>query len=119
MCPVSLRRLATAASTFVVAIVLAICVPVSQLHTIGTQAECCCPDPDQCKCPDHNEDTQPQPSMRACHKTQHDFVAPVLPAFVAPAIELAIVLEPIGLEATFTHATPHPPPAPRRPDVPS
>jgi hypothetical protein len=122
MCRVSLRRLVTAASTLVVAImaiVLAICVPVSQLHTIGSQTECCCPDPDQCKCPDHNEDTQTQPSMRACHKTQHDFVAPVLPAFIAPTIELAIVLEPVGRPSELGRPEPHPAPAPRRPDAPS
>lgn len=116
---VSLRRLVTAASTIVVAIVLAICVPVSQLHTVATQTECCCPDPDQCKCPDHKPDESTQPTMRACHKTQQQFVAPVLPAFVAPEVQVAIVREPVAFEPAFTYAAPHPAPAPRRPDAPS
>jgi hypothetical protein len=116
---VSLRQLVTAASTIVVAIVLAVSIPVSQLHTVATQTECCCPDPDQCKCPDHNEDKSTQPMLRACHKTEQQFVAPVLPAFVAPAIEIAVVLEPVAFERAFTHSAPHPAPAPRRPDAPS
>jgi hypothetical protein len=116
---VSLRQLVTAASTIVVAIVLAISVPVSQLHTVATQTECCCPDPDQCKCPDHKGDTTTQPIMRACHKTQHQFVAPVLPAFVPPAIDIVVALEPVAFEPAFTHADPHPAPAPHRPDAPS
>ena len=116
---VSLRQLVTAASTLVVAIVLAISVPVSQLHTVATQTECCCPDPDQCKCPDHKGDDSSQPTMRACHKTQHQFVAPVLPAFVAPAIDTVVVLEPVAFEPAFMHSAPHKAPAPRRPDAPS
>jgi hypothetical protein len=116
---VRLRQLVTAASTLVVAIVLAICVPVSQLHTVATQTECCCPDPDQCKCPDHDEDRSTQPTMRACHKTQQQFVAPVLPAFVPPAIDIVVVLEPVAFEPAFTQSDPHPEPAPRRPDAPS
>ena len=116
---VSLRQIVTAASTIVVAIVLAISIPISQLHTVATQTECCCPDPDQCKCPGHDEDQSPQPTMRACHKTQQQFVAPVLPAFLPPAIELMIALEPVAFEPAFTHSAPHPAPAPRRPDAPS
>ncbi|HEY5952348.1 MAG TPA: hypothetical protein VIV40_42915 [Kofleriaceae bacterium] len=109
----------TAAATFVVAIVLAICVPVSQLHTVATKTECCCPDPDNCKCPDHKPDTSGQPSIRACHKTSQQFVAPVLPAFIAPEIEVALVRGPVAIAPAFDHSDPHPAPAPRRPDAPS
>lgn len=116
---VSLRTLVTAASTLVVAIVLAICVPVSQLPTVAAQTECCCPDPDQCKCPDHKPDEGTQPTMRACHKTQLDFVAPVAPAFVAPEIELAAAPQVAAIEPVFSLHVPHPAPAPRRPDAPS
>jgi hypothetical protein len=116
---VRLRRLITAASTFVVAIVLALCVPISQLHTVAVQTECCCPDPDNCKCPDHKPDDGTQPMMRACHKTQHEFVAPVLPAFVAPVIARATPVEPIALAPAPALAVPHPAPAPHRPDAPS
>ena len=116
---VGLRQLVTAASTIVVAIVLAISVPVSQLHTVGVQTQCCCPDPDDCKCPGHDADGAPQSQMQACHKTQREFVSPVLPAFVPPALELAVALEPVTFEPVFVHDVPHPAPAPRRPDAPS
>jgi hypothetical protein len=116
---VRLRRLVTAASTIVVAIVLAICVPVSQLHTVATQTECCCPDPDQCKCPDHQPDEGGQPVMRACHKTQHQYVAPVLPAFVAPVIAVVDRPEPVALVPAFVLPVPHAAPPLRRPDAPS
>ena len=116
---VSLRKLFAAASTVVVAIVLAICVPVSQLHTVGTKVECCCPDPEHCKCPDHQPDDSHQPSMRACHKTQHIYVAPVLPAFLPPVIEIAIVPDVVASAPVISLPAPHPAPSPRRPDAPS
>lgn len=116
---VGLRQLVTAASTIVVAMLLAISVPVSQLHTVGVQTQCCCPDPDHCKCPGHDEGQPSQPAMQPCHKTQREFVSPVLPAFVPPAIEIVVALEPVSFEPVFTHAAPHPQPAPRRPDAPS
>jgi hypothetical protein len=109
----------SAATTFVVAIVLAICVPISQLHTVATQTECCCPDPDQCKCPDHKPDEGSQPTMRACHKTQQIFVAPVLPAFVPSAIVAIVRPEPVALAPAPQLPTPHPAPPPRSPDAPS
>lgn len=116
---VSLRRIVTAASTIVVAIALAIIVPVSQLRTVGTAVECCCPDPDQCKCPDHKPDNGHQPSMRACHKTQHQFVAPVSPAFVAPVIEVLRAPALVAIAPVLALQAPHPAPTPRRPDAPS
>jgi hypothetical protein len=116
---VRLRRLISAATTVVVAIVLAICVPVSQLQTVATQTECCCPDPDQCKCPDHKPDEGSQPVMRACHKTQQTYVAPALPAFLPPAIIDVARPEPIALAPVPRLPEPHPAPAPRRPDAPS
>jgi hypothetical protein len=116
---VSLRRVVTAAATFMVAIVLAICVPVSQLRTVATKTECCCPDPDHCKCPDHKPDKSGQSQMRACHKTSQQFVSPEAPAFEAIEIAVANVPAPVAIEAAFTHAAPHPAPAPQRPDAPS
>ena len=115
----SLRRIATAASTLVVAIVLAIVVPVSQLHTFSRQTECCCPDPEQCKCPDHDKHAPAQATMKACHKTAHDFVAPVLPAFVTPRIEVASVPRVVAPAPVVALVEPHPAPAPKRPDAPS
>ena len=115
---VSLRRLATAAATTIVAIVLAICVPVSQLHTVATQQQCCCPDPDQCKCPDHDKDV-PQTAMGTCHKTQRSFVAPVLPAFIEPVNVECEAPTVVALVAAPELPAPHPAPPPRRPDAPS
>lgn len=115
----SLRRIAAAASTFVVAIVLAICVPVSQLRTFSTKVDCCCPDQSHCKCPHEKPDHSNEPKLRACHKTQQDIVAPLAPAFVAPHAELALASEARAHVVSFAHADPHAPPSPRRPDAPS
>lgn len=84
------RRAAIALATYVAAILVALAVPVSQLHTVSIETTCCCPDPSHCKCPDHKPDKQSTPSMRACHKTQHANVAPTLPSFAAPAVAVAI-----------------------------
>jgi hypothetical protein len=114
-----LRQLVIAASTIVVAIVLAFSVPVSQLCTVGTQTECCCPDPEHCKCPDPKGDDSTQPTMRACHRTQQQFVSPVLPVFVPPAAQRVFVAQPIAVAPLFVLPAPHPAPAPSRLDAPS
>ena len=98
---------------------LALCVPMSQLPTIDTQTECCCPDPAKCKCPDHDKDESTVPTMRACHRTSRDFVAPGLPAFVAPALVIAAPPAPIALTIEHALASPHSSPPPQRPDAPS
>jgi hypothetical protein len=116
---VSLRQLVATASTIAVAIVLALGVPVAQLRTAATRSECCCPDPAHCKCPDHQGDESPQPTMRACHRAEQQFVSPVLPAFLAPAPELAFIARPAAVSSVFVLPAPHPAPAPRRPDAPS
>lgn len=115
----SLRRVATAASTAVVALVVALAVPVSQLRTISVVITCCCPDPATCHCPDHKPDRGHQPSIRACHRTSHEAVAPEAPAFTAP--QLALVAAPVRIApAVFAMpSTPHAAPSPARPDAPS
>jgi hypothetical protein len=57
--------------------------------------------------------------MKACHKTSHDFVAPVLAAFVAPEIELADAPRVRALDPIYPLRDPHPAPVTRRPDAPS
>jgi hypothetical protein len=116
---VSVRRYATAVSTFVVAIALALFVPISQLHTVSTLIDCCCPDPDRCKCPDHDDDRPTQPMMRPCHKTSQEFVSPVLPAFVTPRIETTAPATTVARMPSFVHPAPHPAPPPARPAAPS
>jgi hypothetical protein len=102
-----------------VALVLALSMPVSQLRTIGIEQTCCCPDPAKCHCPDHDDDKPTQPEIRACHQTTHLSVAPTLPAFAAPVIA-ALPAPTIELAAAFHLAlAPHAAPPPVRPDAPS
>lgn len=114
-----IRRLAATASTLLVAIVVALVVPFSQLRTFSIETSCCCPDPSHCHCPDHDTSKGTQPCMRACHKTSHEVVSPDAPAFAAP--ELAIAEAPVRAvgRATWTLAEPHSPPVLPRPDAPS
>jgi len=116
---VIVRRAAAWLSTIVVAALVALAVPVSQLRTVAIVKTCCCPDPDHCHCPDHKADSSSQPSMRACHNSERAIVAPEAPAFQPPAIALA----PAPVITTFTIEAsipaPHRAPAPTRPDAPS
>jgi hypothetical protein len=117
--PVLLRRIATAASTIVVAIVLAVFVPVAQLRTVAEAPPCCCPSPKQCKCPDHKSGDSGPPTMRACKQTPDAVVQAQLSVFVPPSIAIAIAPAILVSEAHVALADPHPEPAPRRPDAPS
>jgi len=102
-----------------VAIVVALAVPVSQLRTISIVKTCCCPDPAHCHCPDHKAESSSQPSMRACHKTEHAVVAPEAPVFRAPAVAVALVPSVTRLAPDHVIPAPHPAPPPARPDAPS
>lgn len=114
-----LRRATAWISTVVVAIIVALAVPVSQLRTISIIKTCCCPDPTYCHCPDHKPDAPSQPSIRACHNTERVSVAPELPAFRAPVIALAVVPATAIIALDHAIAAPHPAPPPVRPDAPS
>ncbi|HMG24880.1 MAG TPA: hypothetical protein VK607_26270, partial [Kofleriaceae bacterium] len=116
---VTVRCIAARISTIVVAIAVALAVPVSQFRTIAIVKSCCCPDPTNCHCPDHKTDAPQQPSMRACHNSERAIIAPQLPAFAPPAI--AVALAPAVAVAVVEHAipTPHAAPPPTRPDAPS
>lgn len=114
-----LRRAAAWISTVVVAVIVALAVPVSQLRTISIIKTCCCPDPAHCHCPDHKADPSSLPSMRACHSSERAIIAPQLPVFSAPAIASAVT--PAVALVAIDHAipAPHPAPPPIRPDAPS
>lgn len=115
-----IRRIATAAATVWVAIVVALALPVSQLRTVTTIAEkCCCPDPANCHCPPHGKDAPGCPQMKSCHRVEHDVVAPQLPAFAAPAVAIAPAPVAIVAIAAPLLAAPHASPIARRPDAPS
>jgi hypothetical protein len=116
---VTLRRLASAATTIVVAIVVALAVPVSQLRTVTIVKACCCPDPSTCHCPDHKAEKGTQPSMRACHNTQNVIVAPEMPSFTEPVIAIVSAPERIAVAPASPLRSPHASPPPAEPDGPS
>jgi hypothetical protein len=116
---VSLRRITTVVATFVVALGVAVAVPVSQLRTISFKTWCCCGDPAHCHCPKKKPSHSTQPSMTRCHHTSVPIVAPDAPSFTAT--EVALVTAPARAAAVIVPTIPAPqaPPAPPRPDAPS
>ena len=109
----------TFATTTLVAVVVALAVPVSQLRMVSVVHHCCCPDPDDCHCPKPDADHSNQPSMRTCHGTTDLLVAPQTPSFTEPVV--AIVDRPATVAAapSLPLMSPHDPPPPTRPDAPS
>jgi hypothetical protein len=106
-------------STVVVAILVALAVPVSQFRSVSVIKACCCPDPDNCHCPDHEKASPSQPTIRACHNTEHAVIAPQLPAFTAPVVGAVAAPVVAVLAVDPSIAAPHPAPPPTRPDAPS
>jgi len=113
------RCIAARISAIVVAILVGLAVPVSQLRTVWIAKVCCCPDPTNCHCPDHKADPTPEPSMRACHNSQQVIVAPEAPAFRAPAVAVAPVATATTVAIVYPIPAPHPAPPPARPAAPS
>ena len=99
------RRAVTWISTVVVAIVVAVTVPVSQLRTVAVITSCCCPDPDHCSCPDPDTDHGDQSTIKQCHKS-----AETLESAVAPSVAIATRLElvPVRAAVELHHALPAP-----------
>lgn len=100
----SVRRAATWISTAVVAIVVALALPVSQLRLVTVIASCCCPDPDRCHCPDHGPDGE-DTSIQQCHRS-----ADTLESAAAPAVALAprVELVPVRAATVVHHVVPQP-----------
>jgi hypothetical protein len=113
------RCIAARIATVVVAILVGLAVPVSQLRTVWIAKVCCCPDPTNCHCPDHKTAPSSEPSMRACHNTQQVMVAPEAPAFRAPVVAIATVVTATTAAIEPPIPAPHPAPPPARPDAPS
>lgn len=101
------------------AIAIALTVPVSQLQTVSVRIECCCPDPQQCHCPDHSKDRPTQPSLRACHRTQHETVSPQAPSFDTTEVAIATVPPRVIARAIVELPAPHAAPLPEEPYGPS
>jgi hypothetical protein len=103
----------------VVAIVVALVMPLSQLRTVSVVVSCCCPDSTRCHCPDHKAGAVGPSSMRPCHRTVDTYVAQHLPAF-APPLEFSEGEAPqiVNVEPSKL-AAPHPSPTLDRPAAPS
>ncbi len=60
------------------------------------ETECCCPDPDACKCHEHDGDPHPDDLMKKCggeaERVAPEIVAAVLP--VAPVTRVAATVAP-------------------------
>jgi hypothetical protein len=116
---VFVRRFAHAAATIVVAMLVALTVPVAQLTTVSIVETCCCPDPANCHCPHDKPDTSSCPTMRPCHRQMQIGVAPTLPGFQAPAL---VAIAPVVAMIELIHRdmpAPHASPVAKRPDAPS
>ncbi|MDB4962688.1 MAG: hypothetical protein JWP01_2687 [Myxococcales bacterium] len=60
------------------------------------ETQCCCPDPEICKCHDHDSDRPADPVMKRCSGEAERVAPQVLPAIVpepAVATETRIVIE--------------------------
>lgn len=115
-----IRRIATAAATSLVAIVVALAIPTSQLRTVSFIEWCCCGNPAKCHCP-HEKPKAPndQPTMGTCHDTEVRVVAPQLPSFAASDVALAAPPVHAMPAPILALASPHAPPSPARPSAPS
>lgn len=103
----------------IVAVVVALAVPVSQLRTISTSVTCCCPDQTRCHCPHEKPGQSDEPTMKPCHKVQHDVVGPQLPSFSAPELAIALAAPRAAAAPFAVRDLPHAPPVPDEPYGPS
>lgn len=100
--------------------ILAIAVPVAQLTAVSIEHWCCCPDPNNCHCPDRDdEQDDPCSTMRSCHSTDHVTTLSSISSFAIP--DLLAVAPRIRVARPIVHAIadPRPSPPPHRPDAPS
>src|SRR5262249_36844607 len=100
------------------ALVVALAVPVAQLRMMSVERACCCPDPHHCRCPSHDADT-PQSSIRACHSTEHVIASAPAAGFIAPAVAEVMLPAVAAGVPSYVIDQPHAPPAARQPDAPS
>jgi hypothetical protein len=105
--------------SLLVAIAMLFAVPFATLETPDIVAECCCPSPEICKCPDHRADRFDHSSMRSCHRTSHHLTSSKLARFLPPMTTPTLVPPAPALVATAFTPLLHPTPRPRPPDVPS
>jgi hypothetical protein len=115
---VMIRRTAPIAAALV-ALVVAVAVPMSQLRTFVTITKCCCPDPSECHCPKDKAPLDGAPSMSTCHHQDSAVVSPEAPALVFATIPQMTPAPRAVASLPTTTSSPHPAPDPRRPAAPS
>ena len=104
--------------TIMVAVIVMLALPVSQLRLFTVQHECCCPDPDNCHCPT-DKDAPTDTSMKACHSSTEIIASAAAPMFVAqPFAEVVRPTTPVAT-AEIQLPEPHAPPMLDRPRGPS
>jgi hypothetical protein len=105
--------------SLIVGVFVMIALPVSQLRLATMRVECCCPDPDHCKCPDHGKNTSGQPTMQPCHKTSEAIASGSSAELSIPQIAAIDVPATQVVHVSFVISDPHEPPSPPRPPRPS
>ncbi len=103
----------------IVGVIVMLAIPVSQLRLVSVRVECCCPDPDQCKCPDHSKGLVGKTKIEACHKTRDAITSPATEMFSVPDIAVIDVPDVHVATVEFIASNPHEPPSPERPRGPS
>lgn len=103
-----------------VALAVVLALPVAQLAVNPVAAPaCCCPRPEQCKCPDHQRRAVDVPSLRTCRGKPGDVSVHKLPAFAAPPrVALATPVRAVAT-AVVPLPAPHGPPDPAERAAPS
>lgn len=102
-----------------VAVVLALAVPVSQLRTYRVVETCCCPNPAHCHCPPDKPDHSGMPVIRTCHKSSQVLASPHAPSFTPTEVALAAPASRAATTQIAAPAAPKPAPAPDEPYGPS
>jgi hypothetical protein len=104
--------------TIMVAVIVMLAVPVSQLRIVTVNHECCCPDPDKCHCPT-DKDAPSDTSMKACHSSTELIASAAAPMFVPQDyVDVPRPVTPIAT-AEIQLPKPHAPPMLDRPRGPS
>ena len=111
--------MARALHRIMVAVIVVIALPVSQLRTVSVYVECCCPDPDRCHCPDPGKPVPGQSTMNDCHKSSQVIAISAASELQAPPPQPVPSPARCALAIEFPVRLPHEPPSPDRPPAPS
>jgi hypothetical protein len=110
---------ARALHAILVAVIVMIALPVSQLRTVSVYVECCCPDPTRCHCPESGKPVPGQSTMNDCHKSSQVIASSAASELQGPAPLAVPSPARRTLAIEFPVRLPHEPPNPARPSAPS